>query len=434
MLDSIVITIIKLLIIIFNIIVRPFIKHNKVTTCVIMGYCGLNNTGAECRINEIIKQLNQEFQNQISITVLTENKTLTNRYIKESSNVFIKECKPHQIFKTSKIVSQSDIFILAEGCTFKDNFTPVLIWVFFFTCALAQSLGKKTIAYAVDAGKMSKPHQKFAKEIANNLDLLTVRTTKSANILNSLGVTNNIKITADTAFLTETKDKTWLNNILKEKGFNTNKPLIGIAFKEFFCWPVVPNFIKFITNNKTDLFRSGCYYTFSNEDRIKSASYHKLLASYADWCAEEFDANIAIIAMEEMDNRPCEALINHMNHKPLFICSADYNAEEIATLLTNLKFLVTTRYHAIILSMQKAVPFIGLSSDERIEEIMKELNLYTDFFINYDEKKLLENLKDKTLNLNNKLSYISNIITEAFPNYVKRMNENTTLFKQLINK
>lgn len=434
MLDYIVIRIIKLLIITFKIIVKPFSKQNNTLNCVIMGYCGLNNTGAECRINEMIKQINNELPNRLTIKIFTHNEKLTSRYIEESPNISIIECAPHQLFKVSKIIAQCDIFILAEGCTFKDDLTPLLIWAFFFTCGLAQSLGKTTIAYAVDAGKMSKPHQKFAKTIANNLDLLTVRTKKSVALLEEIGVTNTIKITADTAFLTDVKDLKWFDKLLTKNKINKNKPLIGIAYKDFYCWPIKPDFLKLITNNKTDHYKSCCYFTSSKTDKNKSKILQQLLASYADWCAEEFDANIAIIAMEEMDNKPCEDLMKEMKHKPIFINSSHYNAEEIATILTNLHFLISTRYHAIILSMQKAIPFIGLSFDERIEEIMKELNLNHDYYINYDEPNLLEKLKNNTLKIESNHASISKTIKEAFPNYINRMNSNTQLFKELINQ
>ena len=65
-------------------------------------------------------------------------------------------------------------------------------------------------------------------------------------------------------------------------------------------------------------------------------------------------------------------------------CSADL----MSGVLQRLSYLVTSRYHASVLSMRKGCPIVAVSMDERLDGIMKELSLDADYLYSIDDPQL----------------------------------------------
>ncbi len=75
------------------------------------------------------------------------------------------------------------------------------------------------VAYAVDAGDLSRFNQFLVKREASKTDLIITRTIYAADKLQKIGVNAPIKHTADCAFTfkTEAEDKNILKKIWKKK-------------------------------------------------------------------------------------------------------------------------------------------------------------------------------------------------------------------------
>jgi polysaccharide pyruvyl transferase WcaK-like protein len=154
---------------------------------------------------------------------------------------------------------------------------------------------------------------------------------------------------------------------------------------------------------------------------------------------EKLDCDIALISMEHMDLPPSQEIYNAMKHKDRarIVSSDEYDVDDIITVLSSLKFLVTTRYHACVLSSCSAIPTIAVSSDTRCETVFRELDMM-DFFIDYvkhpdqtpkveDIYKLLTGMTDQLLKREDELK---DKIRKAHPVFVERASRNRRLFKE----
>jgi len=136
--------------------------------------------------------------------------------------------------------------------------------------------------------------------------------------------------------------------------------------------------------------------------------------------------------MERLDISPCKDVQVLMNNDSILFDSNNYNAAQITGFLRSLSWLVTCRYHALVLSMQASVPMIGLAHDERIESIMNELDLKNDYFINYLENDIFRKLKEKTQKLVYDKKKIIAHIQRKFPLYIEKMNMNQRYFSEFV--
>jgi polysaccharide pyruvyl transferase WcaK-like protein len=121
-----------------------------------------------------------------------------------------------------------------------------------------------------------------------------------------------------------------------------------------------------------------------------------------------------------------------MKSKSILIDSDHANARQVAALLRSLDWLVTCRYHALVLAMGSAVPTIGLAHDERITAIMDELGFIDEGFISHEERRVFDLLKEKTLLLRRDSARFRRAIEHAMPGYLDRMAENGRRFAALV--
>ena len=73
-------------------------------------------------------------------------------------------------------------------------------------------------------------------------------------------------------------------------------------------------------------------------------------------------------------------------------CSADHDAFEMAGILKCLSEIVTSRYHAAVLSMDRSIPIIGISMDERLTELLAEAGMGREFLLRTDNHHLQDDI------------------------------------------
>jgi len=128
-----------------------------------------------------------------------------------------------------------------------------------------------------------------------------------------------------------------------------------------------------------------------------------------------------------------------MKHKDKarLILSEKYVVDDIVSLLSALKFQVTTRYHTTVLASPFGIPMISVSSDTRCEAVFEELEMM-DFYLDYvahpapapQIKELDERLVEKTKLLIEQEDKLRRRISEAHPRFLERCLKNKTLFKE----
>ncbi len=363
-----------------------------------LAYSGARNTGAEVRVAECLRQTNQILgADNIEINMMTLDVAEAEQYFK-GYKVNLRHLNSVFFGDVFKQVLRNHLIVLVEGSCWKENFASALLLYFLYGAGLARQMGKASFSYAVDAGKMNKINNYVSWLLSRDTKLIT-RSAPASQVLADISLPGAIQ-RVDTAWSMPTETPAWADAKLKELGWNGKKKLAGLAFQNYFWWPIIPNFPAYlktlVTGDKTNQYKLVYYYDYDAEDKKKYEAFRDECAAYMDWQAETYGVQPVIVAMEALDEVACRDLISCMKHPAILISCNEYVGTQIGAILRRLSILTTTRYHAMVLSMPGCVPFIGLSRDERIMGVMKEIGEHEQYYVDYQTPELLTVLKDKT--------------------------------------
>ena len=96
--------------------------------------------------------------------------------------------------------------------------------------------------------------------------------------------------------------------------------------------------------------------------------------------------------MERLDAMACNRLSSQLQCPHSLFLSSEYTAAELTGVLRNLSALITSRYHASVLSLEQKIPIIAVSMDERLDAIMKELKLNHDYLHHVNDLHLSDKI------------------------------------------
>jgi polysaccharide pyruvyl transferase WcaK-like protein len=162
-------------------------------------------------------------------------------------------------------------------------------------------------------------------------------------------------------------------------------------------------------------------------------------ARYADWCVETYDAVIVLLSMEHMDHLSARRIHHAMKHKDraIIIASDEYVVDDVISVLSVLKALITTRYHGAVLSSCSAVPMITISSDSRCEAVFRELemmHLYLDYVEHPCPTPKTEDLDERLIEMTQRLmrqeASLKKRIADRHPLFVERAHQNEVLLEK----
>jgi len=396
----------------------------------LMGYNGENNTGAESRLVTIARDVREVFQDQeLKLEAVVLTAANARRYLKDPDVKMVEIGKPSQLWKVLQLTfAPYDLFILVEGSTFTDHFSPFLLYMFLLGAWIHSFKPGKSVAYAVDALEMSEFSKKLTRYAGNKIDLIITRNEDARDRLQALGITRDIIVTTDTAFQYQPPPREQTDRLLERLQLDPGKPLVGLAFKEFFWWPISPK----LWGPPEDLYRFWpLYHTWGPGDKEKSAAMKGVWSSYADWLVEKYDANILWIAMERMDHPPSRDAYQLMRHndRARLIPSNNYDLDDITGLLSRLKLLISARYHACVLSMVSAIPMLAVSHDTRIESLYKEFD-HMKFYIDYQSPDLLSLMKQRAEELIQTEDRVRGKIRDAYALHLARCLKNREILKK----
>ncbi len=395
----------------------------------LFGYNGENNTGSESRLVTILEDVRQTLGKKFELdiqSVVIEEKNVR-RYLPDQDVEMVElgtswPLGIRWIPRVLKLVfKRNNLMFLVEGSTFTDHFSSFLLYSYLFATLLCRLVKCKVIAYAVDTGNLKPFNQRLTRWVANKMDLIITRSYDAKEKLIEYGVKKEIFVTTDTAFQYKPPSDEYIQNLLSKLKLDKKRPLIGIAPKEFFWWPVTIR----PWGKKEDLYRYPYYHTWAPGSKEKSEKVKCEFAKFADYCVEKFDANILFFCMERMDFLPSKDIYEKMKNKlnAKLIPSNDFDLKDISGLLSKLKFLISTRYHACVLSVCSFIPMIAVSHDVRCDSLFKELDIY-DFYIPHDSPNLFNLLLEKVNLLSEKENEVKEKIKSAFPSFLDRCYQN----------
>jgi len=394
---------------------------NKFKKVLLMGYNGANNTGSETRLISIIEDVRNILGNDVELTIPTLNEKNLRRYIKEDEHLKIVPIPSIYFFALKNIVKKQDLVLLVEGSCYMDTWTSALLWAFLWTTRCAFNYGIPCIAYAVDSGELSRFNRFLVKREASKTDLIITRTKYAGNRLIDIGVKAPIKNTADCAFSFKTnfQDQNILKKIWNSENLVHGNGFVGIAVVDFHLWPVVIR----PWGRKADLYKWPYFFSRSKSRVIKSRKLSDNWAKEADRIVEEHNKNLIIICMEELDEKIAVEIKNKMKHSDsaLIVSARKYNASQMTEVLRSLELLITSRYHAGVLSMKNSVPQIAIGHDQRLKGLYKDIKIDKEFLLSYPKT-------------DSKLAGIWKILSKRVDQLIENPNQNKELIEKCYQK
>jgi polysaccharide pyruvyl transferase WcaK-like protein len=343
-----------------------------------VGYNGANNTGAEALLQADIEDVRAVLGPEARITVPTLNEANLRRYLKESPTLAIAPMPTLYFGAVRRMVKDSDLVLLVEGSTYMDTWGSPLLWAFLWATTCAADMGKPSLAYAVDAGTLSPSNRRRVRGVASRTGFIITRNRAAAQRLRGMGVTAPMACTADNAFTFQPReaDHGWP---LRAWPQARSSGMVGLALVDFSLWPAVMR----PWGRKERCYKWPYYFSSSPARRLQSTMLARGYAALADHVAERTGKAVALICMEQVDEALAEQVHRRMRHAESArrFSARQYDASQMTVLLRGLDLLVTSRFHAAVLSLAAGVPQVAVGHDTRLATLYQDLGLRETWFM-----------------------------------------------------
>ncbi|HEX5058652.1 MAG TPA: polysaccharide pyruvyl transferase family protein [Kofleriaceae bacterium] len=212
---------------------------------------------------------------------------------------------------------------------------------------IANELGIPVMLYAISAGPLVTPSARRAVQEALNASpttVISVRDRLGYRLLEDVGVTNEIHLTADPAFLLEPEELSV--EALAAEGVDFDRHLIGFSVRE--PGPAAPD--------------------------IRPEEYYALLANAADFMVERYDSDVVFVPMEKTDVQHSHAVVAHMqNAERAEILRRRYSPRQILDLMSRFDLAVGMRLHFLIFAALRGTPFAALPYASKVTGLLEDL-------------------------------------------------------------
>ncbi|MBA2853111.1 colanic acid/amylovoran biosynthesis protein [Methanococcus maripaludis] len=260
-----------------------------------------------------------------------------------------------------RVIYNSEVVVNAPGGV---NIGPYQDWVYLWRLYISIKLKKPTAIYSISFGPIPKNilFNRISRYVLKNSTFISLRDEKSEVYAKELGI--NFISSIDTAFLDDYAD----NNFELQKFANND--YVVIVPNQLYNWH--PNFKK-----------------------LGDSTLDKLYLKIINYFLEK---NVNVVLLPQLfgsqnDIHYFKKLCNMLgNTDGVFIASETLSSDMQQSIVRNAKFLIGARYHSIVFSIRNNTPFLSLSYEHKMENMLSKLNLD-----NYNVS-LVENMNNEVLN------------------------------------
>lgn len=383
---------------------------------------GKRNTGSDTRVKAIETQLYHLFgYENIEIGVLNFNRKLIDVYY-EPPTILI-EISTIFFWPLLKICCEYHLVVLSEGACLKSKLSNSLLAFFIQAVGIMKRQSKPSIAYGSESGYMDADIYNLVKNICNKTFFIA-RTQPSLDNIKKMNLKGTLG--TDTAWSFLPGHDEWAHKELENKlNWDGKRPIIGISVINPFWWPVQPSIRKWIyfekIRNPHTHYEKFYFHSDSQERRKLFNNYLTSLANAVNKFLRSHDMIPVIFGMEALDYHACQCFQRLLNTPTVIFSSQVYNGFQMVSILRKISLLITSRYHANVLSMPFGVPTIGLSMDERIYNLMAERNHHQYYYIDCEDAYLEDKLFIAMEDIWMKRATVKNEILAIIPKYLRLM-------------
>jgi polysaccharide pyruvyl transferase WcaK-like protein len=336
-------------------------------------YAGARNTGADLRVEELIRQLRTVLgDDHIELTCMTFDPARTAGYFRATRQVEMPQIFPP--FLASECPKHHGV-IACEGSMFKSKFANALTVLMAGSLGMAAVEGKLSVGYGAEAGYMDDGLSHFVRKHCQQ-SLVICRNEPSRKVLGALGI--RTKGGTDTAWTFQPAAPEVGAQLLRDVGWDGVRPLLIVCPIDPFRWPAAPDLVRATALGLFGEFRNEHYrsiYFFhggSDETERLNSAYLAALARGAREFARETDAFVVCVGMEALDRQPCEQLSALLPQRAPIFCSDEYDMYKLVSVLRHAHLLLSSRFHAIVSTLPAGVPAVGVTMDERIGNLLQD--------------------------------------------------------------
>jgi polysaccharide pyruvyl transferase CsaB len=308
----------------------------------ISGSYGGMNLGDEAILQGILGQLRASVAAEVTVFSKNPSDTLTRHEVERAINARTLTRK-----EITPVIRELDLLVLGGGGILFDGEAEAYLR----EVLIAHELGVPVIVYAISAGPLARRESRLAVRDALNAvpgTVITVRDRLGLRLLEDVGVTNEIHLAADPAFLLEPEELPAA--ALTAEGVQLDGHVVGFSVRE--PGPAAPD--------------------------IDPEQYYALLANAADFVVERFDAEVVFVPMEKFDVQHSHAVVAHMRFpERAEILRRRYSSRQILDLLGRFDFAVGMRLHFLIFAALRGTPFAPLPYASKVTGLLEDLDLDT---------------------------------------------------------
>lgn len=342
----------------------------------LVGYNGARNTGADARVVALTQQLQQALGTEkAELTVMTLDRENVAGYF--SRQVHLLPFTTFFVFSLLRACSRHHVAILCEGSTLTPTFADALCVFFCEAAGIMRRQGKPCIAYGSEVGHLDGWLARLSSDLCRDTYFM-VRTEESLRHLQALGLKGHVG--TDTAWtFQDDEGEAWARKHLADAGWDGRQPLMGVAPLNPFCWPVRPSLWRWLkawgSGDFSQQYDKFYFFNDSAERRQQFENYLQAMAAAVNRYAREHDAFVVILGMEKLDASVCEKLEHLIEGRHVVCKSRNRDVFQMTGMLRQLSVLLTSRYHASVLSMEQAIPIVAVSIDGRLNGLMREVGM-----------------------------------------------------------
>lgn len=361
------------------------------------------NKGAAAMLQSSIRQLYEQYGEGLEINLMSV-------YPKEDREQvpwdFVKviPCKPEQLLfvafplavlhwlfrwcgpiralllknKVLKAYAKTDVVLDEAGISFVDS-RGIIMNLYAFVCAAVPMLmGVPVMKYSQAMGPFHSPVNRFlAKWILPKMKLICARGRSTLNNLKEIGVEKNVRLCADGAF-TMAEDDACNADVAKVCNADTfyDKNVVGLSLSS-----VVEKKCA-----KLNIDYKGIMVKFIH--RLNQAGYKVLIIANG--------ARIHSTKTRNNDLMVCDAVYEGVEDKEMVRWyHREMRAEEIRAYIGRCRFLIASRFHAMIGALHQKVPVLLVGWSHKYQEVLDffELGQYAIDYSHLTEQLLWDEFK-----------------------------------------
>ena len=290
---------------------------------VLSGYFGFKNFGDEAILSVLVNKLQTDNNN---ITVITSDP----EYTKNIFNNSVSTVKTFDFKAIIKAIYKSDILVSGGGSLLQDVTSLKSLLYYLIIIFIAQFFGKKVIIFAQGIGPIKSGFGRFlTKQLLKNCSYVSVRDKKSFEFLQSGGIKSDL-----------------------------------------LCDPIFSVKIPYCEKNKTVAVQLRDCRGMNND----------FLDRLADSVCKNFKGyDVEIYSFQDsIDFDTCknfEKNINMLDPDVKTIVFSGLTNNEIAEKISKAQYLISMRFHAIIVGLLAGVKTLAINYDIKVEKLAKEFDL-----------------------------------------------------------